>query len=275
MTEEPNYFSVIPAEVRYAKISSSAKLFYGELTALAKKNGYCYASNAYFSKLYEVSRTTISLWVKELKDNNFIKVEFERNGQEVKLRKIYIGGGGQNSDHVIRKFNQGDQKTELGWSENLKGISIDNKYMDGGEISPTDSPPTTNFLDKSSEIDYLQLPICLQVYLVKKALDIYGWGKEDQLLSLIARIKKAKKTNVVKTAFEWLCEDIRSSKKTSAKYNDFSEGWGGGLVDELPKSFKELEEKMNLKLRLIIADNPNFLEECKVKKEKEYDKYNF
>lgn len=34
--ENPNYFAIIPADVRYASIPDGAKLLYGEITALAK-----------------------------------------------------------------------------------------------------------------------------------------------------------------------------------------------------------------------------------------------
>lgn len=41
--EQPNYYAIIPACVRYAKIKANAKLLYGEITALANKTGECYA----------------------------------------------------------------------------------------------------------------------------------------------------------------------------------------------------------------------------------------
>jgi len=73
---KPNYYAVIPAEVRYSKnLTPNAKLLYAEITALSQKDGACWASNKYFSNLYNVSAVTISRWISSLVENNFINRE--------------------------------------------------------------------------------------------------------------------------------------------------------------------------------------------------------
>ena len=50
MNEENNisYYSILPATVRYnEQLKPNEKLLYSEITALANKNGYCYAKNKY------------------------------------------------------------------------------------------------------------------------------------------------------------------------------------------------------------------------------------
>jgi len=88
MAENPNYYAIIPASVRYAKIPSSAKLLYGEITALANKSGFCWASNGYFAKLYGVSINSVSSWVVILEKKGFIKSYVSQ--KEGNKRKIYI-----------------------------------------------------------------------------------------------------------------------------------------------------------------------------------------
>ena len=71
---KPNYYAVIPANVRYSKkLTPNAKLLYAEITALCNMNGKCTASTEYFCRLYEVSRVSIQKWLKILEDNNNIK----------------------------------------------------------------------------------------------------------------------------------------------------------------------------------------------------------
>tara|TARA_R100001244_G_scaffold47599_1_gene42408 strand:- start:3875 stop:4480 length:606 start_codon:yes stop_codon:yes gene_type:complete len=71
---KPNYYAVIPAEVRYnKKLTPNAKLLYAEITALCNMNGKCTASTQYFCNLYEVSKVSIQKWLKILEDHNYIK----------------------------------------------------------------------------------------------------------------------------------------------------------------------------------------------------------
>ena len=87
---KPNYYAVIPAEVRYSKkLTPNAKLLYAEITALCNMNGKCTASTEYFCRLYEVSRVSIQKWLKILEDNNYIKrVNIYRQGSKEILSRV-------------------------------------------------------------------------------------------------------------------------------------------------------------------------------------------
>ena len=75
--EQPNYYAIISAEVRYDKnLTAHAKLLYAEITALLNMNGECFATNRYFSKLYSKSIVTISKWIKELIVNGYISTTY-------------------------------------------------------------------------------------------------------------------------------------------------------------------------------------------------------
>lgn len=84
---KPNYYSIIPATVRYDKdLSPNAKLLYGEITALANARGYCWANNKYFMDLYSVSDRTVRNLLKQLADKKYITIVLEKNNN----RKIFI-----------------------------------------------------------------------------------------------------------------------------------------------------------------------------------------
>ncbi|MDM1345720.1 helix-turn-helix domain-containing protein [Myroides marinus] len=86
---EPGYYAIIPASVRYDKeLQPNAKLLYGEITALAQREGFCWAGNDYFAELYDVSTETISRWISALKKAGYIEVELYK--KEGNKRKIAI-----------------------------------------------------------------------------------------------------------------------------------------------------------------------------------------
>lgn len=88
---EVGYYAVIPANVRYNKnLTANSKLLYGELTALANQNGYCWATNAYFSELYGVDERSIQNWLKALEQEGFIFRALTKKGELLEERKIYI-----------------------------------------------------------------------------------------------------------------------------------------------------------------------------------------
>lgn len=92
MTDQPSYYSIIPASVRYDKdLKPMEIIMYGEITALANKYGYAYASNSYFAELYQVHKKTVSNWINHLKEKGYIRTVVTRNeDMSVKDRKIYI-----------------------------------------------------------------------------------------------------------------------------------------------------------------------------------------
>lgn len=94
MNEEiPNYYAVIPAEVRYdKKLKDKAKLLYGEISALCNKDGTCWASNSYFANLYGLRKETISRLLSCLEQQGYIKIniEYDKNSKQVKRRLIYL-----------------------------------------------------------------------------------------------------------------------------------------------------------------------------------------
>ena len=95
MERMPSYYSVIPATVRYDKdLRPNAKLLYGELSALAVAEGYCWATNAYFAELFGLTQKTVAELIAQLAKRGHIRVEVIRDEEthQVTARKIWIAG---------------------------------------------------------------------------------------------------------------------------------------------------------------------------------------
>lgn len=70
--EQPNYYAILPSNVRYANISDKAKLIYCELLYLSNENKEVSIDIERLSKLYNVSIHTMNIILKELKKNGYI-----------------------------------------------------------------------------------------------------------------------------------------------------------------------------------------------------------
>lgn len=93
--DRPNYYAVIPADVRYDKrLKAIEKLMYGEITALTQKEGECWATNQYFSELYGISTRTISGIINKLVECNYLTSEiyYKAGTKIIDKRVIRISG---------------------------------------------------------------------------------------------------------------------------------------------------------------------------------------
>ena len=91
--ERRSYYAIIPANVRYdADLPANAKLLYGEITALCNDRGYCWATNDYFAKLYNVSKTSVSKWISALIKKGYIYSEiiYKEGTKEIDNRYLKI-----------------------------------------------------------------------------------------------------------------------------------------------------------------------------------------
>lgn len=148
----PSYYAVIPADVRYDDgIPPNAKLLYGEISALIGKDGFCYASNSYFMKLFGFSDPTISRLISQLEKAGYIRRQIEKDESgQVKRRKLYlsvsvpdiqppikndttlpskiIGGGikndGENNINIPEKKNNKKEKPEPLTDEELRPLVV-------------------------------------------------------------------------------------------------------------------------------------------------------
>jgi len=100
---KPNYYAILPAEVRYSRdLSPNSKLLFAEISALTNKSGKCFAKNSYFADLYNVDRATVSRWISKLEKFGFIKTKVIRNKKkQVEKRYISVNTSLQNNQYPI------------------------------------------------------------------------------------------------------------------------------------------------------------------------------
>lgn len=141
--QDPNYYAVIPSQVRYdPEISASAKLLYGEIAALSNRFGYCCATNGYFAELYSTKIRTVQRWIGQLADQGYVRISPD------KLRKIYLlhhdvmmpaGVGQKSHGGVTKKTRHHDKKvTHNNTSNNTSNKKVKEPTFDAHDIELID-----------------------------------------------------------------------------------------------------------------------------------------
>ncbi len=246
--ENPNYYAIIPANVRYDKeLKANCKLLYGEITALSNKEGFCWASNSYFAELYSVTPQAVSKWIKQLEEKGYISLKYIRKGKEIIQRNIYVNV----STNVT------------GVSTNVTGVStnVTGGYQQKVKENNTSINNTIN--NKNNTSSYKQIKSVNPV-----TVDIYNYYckkiKEDDKKQLglnnINRYIAEYGTNKLLYAIDRYSEETegREEQYKKACYSFFAVrgeevGFFKDYIDKKKKEKKEvkvynpLEQKENLK----------------------------
>lgn len=148
MDEEsrPGYYAIIPADVRYDdSIPANAKLLYGEISALIGREGFCFAANSYFMKIYGFSDPTVTRLITKLEKAGYIKriMERDQSGQ-VTQRKIFLTASMpdvhppiKNDTTPYQNCGEGGIKND-GYTITSNTISIDGKGKRPKSVPLTD-----------------------------------------------------------------------------------------------------------------------------------------
>lgn len=122
-TQQQGYYAIITADVRYDKrLTPNAKLLYAEITALTSSNGTCWASNKYFSDLYEVDKRTIQRWLNTLAKCGYISIKQHEEKRVITLQNTPR----QNCHPPMTKMSHPRDKnvTHNNTSNNTKNINL-------------------------------------------------------------------------------------------------------------------------------------------------------
>lgn len=121
--QEAGLFAVIPMAILENKtLSANAKLLYGEIMALSKKSGICFATNEYMAEMLGLSKASIPQLLRELSGCGLVLVDIKRSKK------------GTYRNITVSFFNQGGHcsSTRGGMAKEQGGALLDNK--DKGEI---------------------------------------------------------------------------------------------------------------------------------------------
>ena len=236
----PSYYAILPSDVRYASnISSSEKLLYAELTALCSKHGYCWASNSYFSELYNVNKNTVSSWVSSLVKRDYIHIDVDRS--KGNLRKVYL----KKHIGIPKKMNTYTEKAEHNNKKNNKtniDINIDEKIVTIEKVKDL-----WNNMFKNSSIPNISnirnTRLRAMKARIKEHSDIGFW--EEYLCKIKSSDFLSGASSEWRVNIDWVLSPSNMDKILDGNYDDQKEKKKKPTQEQIDKAnaFRELEAK--------------------------------
>lgn len=214
MTDQPSYYSIITANVRYDnRLTDSEKLLFAEITSLSNKYGYCTASNGYFAKLYDVVKETISRRISKLAKFGYLHIEIIREGNEVKQRKMYPLT--QSSVPIDAKINTPiDNSVNTPIDANVKE---NNTRFNNTSINRDRDETSKLFQLISKELEMIQSP--LKVQQLEQCIESFTTNRSEVVEVAVDYCKQNKKgiNYLIKVLENWSKENISSKEEAEKK----------------------------------------------------------
>lgn len=246
--EQPRigYYSVIPATVLFNEhLKANEKLLYALITALSNREGYCYASNKYLAGKLKVNQHTISHWLTDLREHNFIYVEIIRNEkQEIIQRKIYPN----DVPYVLNNTYPYIPKNTQGIDQNSKDNNIRNNNINTHTVFKKNYAEKVNLYENE----------------YKKLVEEYGEKKANKCIEELSLYKKSKGVEYASdydAIKRWVIirveelEARQNYKKSKKKTNNFEQrDYPEGFFDSLyannnfEKTVTEDEEEIDFEM---------------------------
>lgn len=196
MEERPNYYSILPADVRYNEnLTANEKLLYSEITALTYATGECWAGNEYFARLYKITPQSASRMIKHLKENGLIEVELikKENSNEIEKRIIRLIGINKNVKGY-KQFCYGGININV--KENNTSINNKNEYYTNQKSVKHKYGEYQNVLLTDEEYNKLKQKFNDNVTNVIKELDegieLHGYKYKSHYLAILKWQEKRK-----------------------------------------------------------------------------------
>jgi len=203
--DQPNYYAIIPASVRYDKrLTGDEKIMYGELSALSNKNGYCWASNGYFAKLYGITPQGISKRIHGLEEAGYIRIEFHDKENGVRERRISILDPGLNNKEDQPVVERDQPGVEGGINPELRGYQPPVEHINKDN---TTSNNTSDAIAPAKEPSKMRDTVAQryqELFLIEQPIEAWGniAAERSQLNTL------AKKTRALQPKTPYLAGEI-------------------------------------------------------------------
>lgn len=213
MRDQPTYYAIIPADVRYDKnLRPNEKLLYGEITALSNKTGECWASNNYFANLYDVSPQAVSKWIADLVKYGYITISYTYRDQtaEIESRTIKLVST-QGTEVLTKKEEVLTKNQSEGINENKKG------YKQKKIGNNTSSVNITSSLNNTADADFDSL---WSLYPRKE-------GKKQALTAYKKAIKAGVSVETIRKGIEAYISYIQR-EKVKPQYIKMGSTWFNG-----------------------------------------------
>ena len=190
MEEKPSYYAIIPANVRYDNdLPPMAKLLYGEITCLTQKNGFCWATNAYFAELYGMSKDRISRLIGILEKKGYISVHVERNEKnevvkryiKLSVAEIPIPSVENNENSPVKNNDTPTVKNNEESNRNLNNTRMNNTSLK--EVSPVGGHVSKPIEPKAKEMAELLFSLHKQVDQNVKKPNIDSWAMDIEKIN--------------------------------------------------------------------------------------------
>jgi len=138
MTPLPTFWARLPAEIRYhPRLCPGAKLLWAEAAALQEVGGECYATDAYFARVFGAGLRTVQRWIASLSAAGVMEITTESGRRIISCSGVspkMAGGIAKNGERVSPKMAGGyrqkchtdhdrENKTEIpGWDLSLLSL---------------------------------------------------------------------------------------------------------------------------------------------------------
>ena len=206
-------YGIMPNTILFDdKLSSSAKLVFVFVSSLSAEQGFCWASNTYIAKRFNMGKSTISALISELVDAGYLTIEIEENYK----RKLKLGvleneiPPPENSVPPTSKLST--PPPEISVHNNTSNNNINNKYKLIKEKAPQ-AVELAEVLAKKVKDNY--------DFLNPTEKDIANWANDIRLINEQDKYDY----KIIEAVIDWALADsfwrqnIRSGSKLRKQFN--------------------------------------------------------